>query len=422
MSDYLHLNSWEECNEGIPKLKRHIEHWTPWDLSIDHCLSEKAEPQFCGFIGDKQILTVVIVCNAIKIVCMLIVAFGLTRGSNTPMLTAGDAISSFLQEPDAVTEGCCLLNREDVGENALATLQSRASTGTPATRRTLTWSKAASNTRWCLTIGSMLLAVLVVVAFFGYGYAHVSEYAGESIASIGFGKPRPAGIITDWPLASSSSGTISTALIANIPQLVLSFLYVNVNSLFTCMWLASEWNDFALERKSLRVSLPRGDQRSTYFLQLPWRVGIPLILIALLLHWLVSESIFLAIVGVTNWQGTTDTTDVVSLGFSLEPMLAVMIAAVLLCIGTILLGRLRKLPGDGFMPLAGSCSLAIAAACHPPVGDEKLHLTGVMWGAVGDEQDVPGNGPDGSRFDRGTGHCSFTSRKVSPIQEGRVYA
>jgi hypothetical protein len=59
------------------------------------------------------------------------------------------------------------------------------------------------------------------------------------------------------------------------------------------MFLADEWSHFAKERKPLRVSSPTG---LTYFLQLPYRIALPLLVMSGLLHWLVSQSIFLAVV------------------------------------------------------------------------------------------------------------------------------
>lgn len=370
---------------------------------------------------------VVIVCNAIKILCMLIVAFGL--GPNPPIITVGDAISSFLQRPDATTKGCGLIGRADIKSVEAASntsggfinaLRERASKGTPASRQKLSWSKAASHTRWTVAMGSILIAVLVVVVFFSIGQGVISSYAGESIGSIGFGKTHPAAIVTSWPIYN----TIATVLVANSPQLIFSFLYVNLNSLVTCMWLASEWNDFALERKPLRVSLPRGEQRSTYFLQLPYRVGIPLIVVSSLMHWLISESLFLAVVETAEWDGRSSPDAILSLGFSLQPMLIVIVAGVGLCVGTIILGRARKLRGEGFMPLVGSCSLAIAAACHAPAGEENAYLTGVMWGSISDgKRHVSKSNFSYPMLQRSSiGHCSFTSRNVEQIQEGRLYA
>lgn len=123
--------------------------------------------------------------------------------------------------------------------------------------------------------------------------------------SVGFGTLHPAAIITGWAIEfnpNPAQQVLISALIANIPQLVLSFLYVNLNSLVTCVWLASEWNDYAVERKPLRVSIPSGEQRSTYFLQLPYRASLPLIAVSGLLHWPSSQSLFLDVVAEYGWD------------------------------------------------------------------------------------------------------------------------
>jgi hypothetical protein len=53
----------------------------------------------------------------------------------------------------------------------------------------------------------------------------------------------------------------------------------------------------AYHRKGLRVSEnPRGAQRSTYFLQLPYRYAIPLLIVSSAMHWMVSQSLFLVTV------------------------------------------------------------------------------------------------------------------------------
>ena len=118
----------------------------------------------------------------------------------------------------------------------------------------------------------------------------------------------------DWATASdgalsfssdsrSASSTLFNAWIANMPQVLLSFCYMNLNSFCTAMTSAKEWNNLAFVRKSLRVSEPRGQQRSTYFLQLPYRWAMPLIAISTALHWLLSQTFFLVRIDVFNADG-----------------------------------------------------------------------------------------------------------------------
>lgn len=95
------------------------------------------------------------------------------------------------------------------------------------------------------------------------------------------------------------------------------------------------------------------------------------------------------------------------------------------------------------MPLAGSCSAVISAACHPPAGDEQASTKPLMWGACasGGGGSWEGWVTDGGRraaFGEGkepwrqrredgggmadVGHCSFTSLRVEEPVEGEVYA
>lgn len=96
----------------------------------------------------------------------------------------------------------------------------------------------------------------------------------------------------DWP------GTVvPNILIANVPQLIFSILYFIANSVWTSMALVAEWNSYSVHRKGLRVStFLRGHQRSTYFLSLPYRYALPLISCSGLLHWLISQSLYVVII------------------------------------------------------------------------------------------------------------------------------
>lgn len=59
-------------------------------------------------------------------------------------------------------------------------------------------------------------------------------------------------------------------------------------------------------RKTLRVTSPVGMQRSTYFVQMPMRYGVPMIASMALLHYLISQSIFLYAIEVHNSDGSVD--------------------------------------------------------------------------------------------------------------------
>ena len=86
---------------------------------------------------------------------------------------------------------------------------------------------------------------------------------------------------------------IASALIANIPQIGLSIIYLFYNALLTTMMFGYEWATYSYHRKGLRISgVRQGEQRSTYFLSLPYRFAIPLMFLSGILHWLTSQSLF----------------------------------------------------------------------------------------------------------------------------------
>lgn len=67
-----------------------------------------------------------------------------------------------------------------------------------------------------------------------------------------------------------------------------------------------EFSRMHVTRKPLRVSEPRGIQRSSFFISLPLRYGIPLYATSGLMHWLISQSLFLARITAIKPDGTID--------------------------------------------------------------------------------------------------------------------
>ena len=231
--------------------------------------------------------------------------------------------------------------------------------------------------------------------------------------SLGFGNVNPESLIQIKGKEDllSAAGVIATVLIANSPQILLSFLYFAMNGIFTCMLLAEEWSAYATKRKFLRVTSPTGGQRSTYRLQLPYRYGVPLLIGSSVLHWLVSQSIFLIRVNVTDSTGLEIFGGISTCGYSPMAMIFVIILGSIVVLLGICFG-FRK--SRGGMPLAGSCSAAISAACHPPEADANASLKRVIWGVVAEEI---------FQYEReSVGHCSFTSSKVEAPVVGKWYA
>ena len=171
------------------------------------------------------------------------------------------------------------------------------------------------------------------------------------------------------------------------------------------MLLVCEWAGYAHDRKPLRVTCPVKSQRSTYRLQLPYKYGLPLLLFSGALHWLVSQSLFLARVTAFTSDDVEDKGhSISSIGYSNIAIITVIALGTVVVPLGILTGFRRYPPG---MPLAASCSAAISAACHRPEGDTDAAEKPLMWGAVETEGSI--------------GHCCFTSFEVEKPVVGRLY-
>ena len=119
--------------------------------TVDHCLAERV-PEHCATQFSVPILTVVIVFNAIKLVCLLVTA--LTQDST--LVTLGDAIASFLDRQDPATKGLCLRGRKEfdakdrMGKKVSWNYQAL----TIPERRVQQYKfrQSASGTRWAVTL------------------------------------------------------------------------------------------------------------------------------------------------------------------------------------------------------------------------------------------------------------------------------
>ncbi|KAK4550052.1 hypothetical protein LTR36_003019 [Oleoguttula mirabilis] len=399
----------------VTAARRNASDWTVNGKKIEYCLS-RVMPSRCKLQFSIHILLTVIIMNACKSISMFMT---LWREKDATLVTVGDAMSSFLDTPDELTKGRCLMAKVDVHKGPLRwrlrEVSNRPNTQplpityyAPLRRR---WFAAASVKRWCITLGLCLAGLITGAALLGVGVAAISSYlsSGQSVFSLGFGSVDSRALIDAGLPQGGSSGLVSAVLLANLPQAIVSFLYLTYNGLFTCMLLCHEYSKYAMDsrRKPLRVTSPRGQQRSTYYLQLPYTYSIPLIITSGTLHWLISQSIFLARISVYNNGENTAADDVSEVGYSCLPILSVILLGSFMLIAALGFG-FRKFASH--IPVAGSCSVALAAAAHRPKDDVDAAFLPVRWG------DVHSEGSDE------VGHCCFTSEEVHELIPGRLYA
>ncbi|KAL4939673.1 hypothetical protein BDV06DRAFT_198363 [Aspergillus oleicola] len=444
---------------------------------IEHCLTAPSEPA-CQLVFSPTICLVVIGCNLVKLICTILAA---TDTREDVFLTIGDAIASFLTHPDPTTVGSCLLSktlahagsqgwRKDDKKNRILRQipNDHAVVNTspnplqlPGRKR---WAQAVSVGRWVFTFTVIISMIIPAIYLLCLGIADYNRgYGTKTIWSSGLGEPTASGVIDGIHRPKGTAGIFSMALLANVPQILVSFAYFLLNNLLTIMLSAVEYNIYARHKKPLRVSWPRGQQRSTYYLSLPYRYSFPLLATSAVLHWLVSQSLFFVQIVTFDMHGARLPSDeeIVSVGHSSVATIFTIVVGGLLPIASLLLG-LRRFKSP--MPLAGECSAAISAACHPPTpstDDDANHaLKPVQWGEVPGGYQSPNlsaltfsnrvtgemdprtqsesqqrlisysNSLDDSDQRHGSGsctvesgvyHCSFSSGEVYEPSKGRLY-
>ncbi|KAF9891764.1 hypothetical protein FE257_003245 [Aspergillus nanangensis] len=276
------------CASEVHKVLSNSKNWTVTDTmttkrephKVKYCLSEKTSQQ-CTVEYSLPLAIVVIIVNVIKALVLCGATFAMT---DAPVLTTGDAIASFLRKPDPITKGQSLLSRDLVLKP----------TGNPPkySAQPRRWISAVSVRRWVICLTAYMISILVCIILLVVGFE--KQLKSQNLWTVGLGEPNTSTMIRGDNYPAS---LVANTIIANIPQAVFSMLYFSSNGIYTIMSLAQEWSAFGIQRKGLRVSrVPRGHQRSTYFLSLPYRYSIPLLAMSALLHWIISQSLFLVVI------------------------------------------------------------------------------------------------------------------------------
>ncbi|KAK3637796.1 hypothetical protein LTR56_012002 [Elasticomyces elasticus] len=432
-----------------------VADWNTWGYKIDYCLAKSQ------YLGDKCNLSLdvpimIIVCIANLIKCLRIYyttyLYANAAGDRIPLSTLDDAAVSFLTQQDKSTASMSLAGREII-DTLWQHRQPR--TWIPKRER---WYSVSSLWTWLATLTLCTAVLLLGLTFFVLGLVNTAAVTGSrtpDIATLGFGIPsqfeKSIGGGYGSFMGHPKRALYASVAWANSWQLMISILYVQYNTQLTAFAVGVEWSRFAHQkeplrlkdpeteyasnravlrasdpsllrrlrgwcrrcftaqvsvRKTLRVSAPRGLQRSSYFVSMPWRYGIPLISSMALLHWLMSQSLFVVAAVAYGGDGIPQVPTYTS-AYSLEAIVVTACVGFTLICALVVLGMQRY---SGTIPLASSCSAAISAACHPPEGDFEAALFRIQWGVV-------------SVDEHGVGHCSLTTaRDVLPPELGQRYA
>ncbi|CAG8135921.1 unnamed protein product [Penicillium salamii] len=407
-------------------------------FTSQECLEISAEEK-CQLLLSPAICIVVALTAAVKVIAMFLAA-RISRSRSVPLLTVGDAVASFMTRPDLTTMGFCWMSKKDVHCGVWKPVRGLEDPSEASTQmlgqndrhaisyRTLTrpkwYMQVPSKQRRAATYFLCFACIGTAAAIFQTGVLRPND-TQETLNtellgqwwSQGFGASDYNIIGIHVPMTM-----LGSVVIANIPQLLITLSYYCYNNVLTDMLAAGEYNSYGVTRKPLRVSRPvkGSEQKSTYWLSVPYRYALPLMVLYMILHWLVSQGIFYVLVIPYDLQGNVnDEYKVDSLGYSPLPVfVAILVASLMICI---LAGLgLKRFRSD--LPVAGGCSVAISAACHPPKGEnlDTVALGPVKWGQT---LELPGWALGQFRDEIDVrGHCSFTALDTVKPTLTKIYA
>ncbi|RJE19196.1 hypothetical protein PHISCL_08473 [Aspergillus sclerotialis] len=414
---------------------------------VEQCLSIPAE-ESCQLVFLPPVCLIVIFCNVTKLACMVLAA---RDDREDVFLNIGDAVASFLTCPDPTTESAGLLSNDAVRKSTqgwckTGVIYSRIPpTEIPLLRPNVSHNASAGHKQSAKPAGSL---------HFNHNPSKLPPLPGPNKRHRDLRFLNMAPRHRRAPCRDNNNRNkrrphiptvLALVLLSNTPQLLLSCAYFTYNMCLTCMLAAVEYDSYALDRKYLRVSWPRGSQRSTYYVTLPYRYSLPLLVVSAVLHWLVSQSLFYVEIISLSMEGSKYA--IITCGFSPVAILFALIIGVCLIFIAAGLGVRRF---HSHMPVIGHCSAAISAACHPGL-DGNHAMKPIHWGEVLSTLDTSGSADDGSdsgivvhpgrggdrnrnpsdwlleeeiemdSLERRVYHCSFTPGEVVEPSLARLY-
>ncbi|KAH0556332.1 hypothetical protein GP486_005741 [Trichoglossum hirsutum] len=392
------------------------DHWLQPGLTendpkvlVDHCLvgDQGNNNERCGIHYSSYILVIVCVCTISEAMVVFLIwrnqrkiatVDKQTKMRQTTMVTIGDAIANFLQEPDS-------------GAGSISDKSFKASARPCGIKTTVKAWPSDCHSFWFAAVRVQVW--VVSLALFAIGLIIPSVLLGVSVQTQksqripldiwGQGFKVQDSTIMGGVFGYEGHGTfgiIPSVLFANSWQLMVSFLYIFYNNVLTRQLVADEWmrfietnagrrdRDQAKHKKPLRVSSPIGLQRSSYTLSLPLTYSIPLISLFILLHWLVSQSIFVVqtiVFGPGANAYRIPAYDASRIGYSVLGIIFSISVGVSLVLALLINSFTRKyVNAPCEFPSMAINSAAISAVCQRPEDDEDAHLFPVSLGVITD--------------------------------------
>ncbi|KAI5272270.1 hypothetical protein E4T47_04487 [Aureobasidium subglaciale] len=318
---------------------------TAMSYPVQYCLAEKFVSD-CGVSLNFRVLVCIIVCLFVEVGCL--VSLALARGFR-PLATVGDAVVSFLKHPDPKTSKMINLAAPAVH----SPLSRHDKFGFRRLEKDIAFWKrkwpvwrAAVDTETCaLSINCLFLG------FFAVWTAVLIIYNSGELSSY-----QPLNLLSP----TSGRGLLANIFGLGAIHIPISIIYLFYNHLWSRMLAAAELNACAKTRAPLRVTLPTKGASRTYYLNIEPHFTALLIIALIFIHFLTSQALHIVAIQTYNVMGNYSHQRI-SYGISTSSaILALVIAFVMLC--ALAIGLEKKL--DAGMPVLGTCSSAISAACH----------------------------------------------------------
>jgi hypothetical protein len=398
----------DRCRGGFPEdLNKLGKNWTVYNNLVDHCFVRLGTDK-CHLQFNVWLMLAVVVFGVIKVFAIAWIVFT-GSGDKNHLRTLGDAIQSYLEKEDPKTQNMSLVSSVQIRkEGLLNSFEPQVYNG--ARPR---WYSAANTTEFFSTVGlsGMFAIMLSITLYFAIDGAKGAAFDPK------LGTTDIQSLATFMRDDVGSSGIVPLLLVANVPQLGVSLLYVVYTGIWGKLAVTREFDNLAKSRKGLRVSnATHGRQRSSHFLTLPIKYAVPLMACSAVLHWLCSQSLFLVRFDGIRSNGELDEKDrMVRLGYNVTGMLSLIGILIAMMVATICVASFRRLK----TPLGETCmSCVISAACHAMQDRPEPWLHKLQWGVVAaNEQD-----PFGGEEDRySVRRCGFTAGRVQPLVKDERY-
>ncbi|KAH8812621.1 hypothetical protein F5884DRAFT_820450 [Xylogone sp. PMI_703] len=302
----------------------------------------------------------------------------------TTMVTIDDAIANFLEDPDPFTENMSSTGGTEA-EAKIGNIRLKAREWPINCRRS--WFAAVAGKVWIVSLVAFAIGLAAPSYFLGDAIEHLDSLGIDmsflGLWRQGFQVHAPSIMGGKWTENNTNLAPLRNILFANSWQLLLSFIYIFYNNILTRQLVADE--------------CPVGLQRSSYTLSLPLTYSVPLLVLFILIHWLISQSVFVVqtiVFGPGANAVRIPKYDTSHIGYStLGIALSITLAGVLILL-LIINSFVRKYPNAprGFPSMAVN-SAAISAVCHPPKDDNEAHLFHVSLGVIEDEEAPCHNSP-----------------------------